>query len=245
MAQEAKRGCGYRKVGGYYLIGGQLSAPCDRLPYKLEVCPVCGAGVKPSRGFTQINPLHLFGYHLDCHDEYRPCIVCDPKDEVAYMMNVGEKFYRTPEIFMEEARAMGVSKRIPFVPKELKLGKTVIYLCHPKAFEVYDYDKNEVLAQIPKVIGTALERELNVFGPSTLNVCENVPQVEQIDFLQAQGALFTAEKKKKVYGIFAAFIPQRVEKLLWEHQATIDELEKLEKHGITPVIIKNGDIDHI
>lgn len=44
MAQESKRGCGYRKVGGTYLVGNYISVPCDRLPY-------------PNKRFTSFEPL--------------------------------------------------------------------------------------------------------------------------------------------------------------------------------------------
>lgn len=33
MASETKRGCGYRKVGGMYLVGDYIRVPCDRLPF--------------------------------------------------------------------------------------------------------------------------------------------------------------------------------------------------------------------
>ena len=49
-------------------------------------------------------------------------------------MWVGSKFY-TPETFIVEAKAMGVSKRIPHVPKDLKLGDFVL-LGHRKAGRV-------------------------------------------------------------------------------------------------------------
>jgi hypothetical protein len=48
MAIERKRGCGYRKVGGMYLVGDEgIWVPCDRLPIILDVCPACGGGIKP------------------------------------------------------------------------------------------------------------------------------------------------------------------------------------------------------
>jgi len=59
MAQESKRGCGYRKVGGLYLVGDGIFVPCDRLPYLLETCPVCGHGIHFTRSMTEINPLKL------------------------------------------------------------------------------------------------------------------------------------------------------------------------------------------
>jgi len=52
---EEKRGCGYRKVGAMYLCGMGIPVECDRLPYELTVCRVCGAGVKQSRGFTWLD----------------------------------------------------------------------------------------------------------------------------------------------------------------------------------------------
>jgi hypothetical protein len=131
-AIEAKRFCGFRHVHGLYLVGGLLEAPCDRMPYPIPVCPICGQGIKVSRGFTRINPFKLFGNHEDCHDESQPCIMCQPKDTTSYILGVGDKFY-TVKSFLEEARVMGVSKKIPFIPQEFKVGETVIYLAHRKA----------------------------------------------------------------------------------------------------------------
>jgi len=82
---------------------------------------------------TEINPSTLFGQHEDCKDIYRPCWLCDPDDEVAFIMMVGEKHYPTPAHFMQEAQTQGISKRIPFKPRKLELGKTVLYLAHNKA----------------------------------------------------------------------------------------------------------------
>lgn len=37
---------------------------------------------------------------------------------------------------------------------------------------------------------------------------------------------------------------RRVEKLIWRHDADEKTLKSLEKRGITPVIIEDGDMDH-
>jgi len=220
MAQEERRGCGYRKVGGLYLCGEYISVPCDRLPYPLDICPVCGGGIKVSRGFTKINPLRLFGYHQPCADKIRPCFMCDPKDEPAFIMGVGERYYKTPGDFQEEAHRLGVSKRIPskegrpLTPKELELGKTIVYLAHPKACQVRE--------------SAGLQEAMAIVGKEETN----------------QPRLMESEKVEYKLGIFSAFIPQRVEKLIWEHNATPEELEKLKKRGITPVVINDGDLDH-
>jgi hypothetical protein len=220
MAQEAKRWCGYRHVGGFYLCGEYIPVPCDRLPYPLDICPVCGGGIKVSRGFTKINPLRLFGPHDSCTDQRRPCFMCDPKDEPAFIMGVGAQFYKTPGDFLAEAHDLGVSKRIPsregrpLIPKELELGKTIVYLAHPKACQVKET--------------SGLQKALAILGGDR-------PEQPQ---------LLDCERVEHKHGIFTVFIPQRVEKLIWESQATPDDLGRLEKRGITPVIIKDGDMDH-
>lgn len=215
MAIEEKRGCGYRKVGGLYLCGEYIHVSCDRLPMLLGTCPTCGQGIKVSRGFTEINPLKLWGPHDNCSDRYRPCHVCDPQDQPAYIMLVGEKFYKTPADFMEEARRLGISKRIPFVPKGLELGKTVLYLAHHKAVEVRE--------------PVALQQAMSILEES---------QTSQPRLLEVE------KKPEKALGIFTAFIPHRVEKLIWESEATPEELARLEKRGIKAVIIPDGDKEH-
>jgi len=141
MSVEAIRGCGYRKVGGLYLCGEGISMMCDRLPYELKVCPVCGAGVKFSRGFTWLNWAKYAGDHEDCKDPVLPmCRVCIPhEEEQPYgLLWVGESFY-TPEAFIKEAIEMGVSRRLPggksgtTIPKNLKLGETWVLFAGIKA----------------------------------------------------------------------------------------------------------------
>lgn len=214
MAQEEVRGCAFRKVGALYLCGNYTPVPCDRLPYALDICPTCGGGIKVSRGFTKINPLDLFGYHQPCSDVIHPCWMCDPRSDPAFIMRVGEQHYKMTSDFVQEAFRLGISKRIPFIPKELKLGGTVIYLSHPKACLVRE--------------SVALQQAMAIVTSGDVNT----PQ------------LFEVEKVEHKMGIFSAFIPQRVEKLIWESDATPEEIQALEKRGITAVVIKNGDVDH-
>lgn len=129
---EKKRGCGYRKEGAMYLVGFGIPVECDRLPYELTTCPVCGAGVKQSRGFTWLNWFKFAGKHEGCKDKFL-CPLCDPKEgDIFGLMWVGKKYY-TPESFVEEAIKMGVSKRIAQIPNKLKLGRTRILVAHPEA----------------------------------------------------------------------------------------------------------------
>ena len=239
MAVEQIRGCGYRQVGGLYLVGSGIWVECDRLPFPIGSCPVCGQGIHFARAFMEINPLKLFGLHdlcgsgwlevfeptlgesisvgLDttgrsCQDPIRPCSMCDPRDEPAYVMIVGNRYY-TPESFMKEAMELGVSKRIPFIPKGLKLGQTIVYLAHPKAIEI----KESVPVEKPMTI---------------------IEYDSQLELLKAQ------QKSLYSLGIFMVFTPQRVERLIWESEATPETLKDLGKRGITPVVIPGRDPDH-
>lgn len=44
--------------------------------------------------------------------------------------------------------------------------------------------------------------------------------------------------------IFHAFKPSRLELLLWDKEATSERLDELDKAGITPIVIPDGDTDH-
>ncbi len=214
MAIEPKRGCGYRKVDGLYLEGVYIPVPCDRLPVELGACPVCGSGIHFTRAMIEINPLKLWGYHQPCGDHFRPCKVCDPPDELAYIMMVGSKFY-SPESFLEEANRLGISKRLPFIPKKLIVGKTIVYLAHPQAVEVRE--------------PVALQQALAI--------------VESQE--SSQNRLLEAEQKpKKKMGIFCAFIPHRIVQIVKESDATEERKAELAKRGITLVIVPDNDADH-
>lgn len=44
--------------------------------------------------------------------------------------------------------------------------------------------------------------------------------------------------------VFYAFIPQRVEMLIWQSEATTEKLNELWEQGITPILVPDGDLDH-
>jgi len=137
MAIESKRGCGYRKVGGLYLCGGGSGIACDRLPFLLDVCPTCHAGIKQSRGWTWIDVAGLTGgVHPNCVDDFA-CPFCMATSEMgkAGLLWIGERFYSTPRHFVAEADALGISRRIAAVPRNFKVGETWVLLAHPKAVE--------------------------------------------------------------------------------------------------------------
>ncbi len=192
MPIEQKRGCGYRKAGGVYLMGEGLSTPCDRLPLEIKNCPVCGSGIKFSRGFQWLDFKRYANNHNPCRDS-QSCFVCYPRDGLYGLMWVGNMYY-TPESFIEEANRQGVCKKIANVPKKLKLGKTIILLAHRKAFTKEVEDKNTL----------------------------------------------TGVKLIKTSGIFYAFIPTRIEKIV-TNIPDDKTIRRYNKRGISLMLAKKVD----
>lgn len=227
MAVEAKRGCGYRKVGGLYLCGSGISISCDRLPYEIKYCPVCGSGIKFTQGFTWIDWKEFAGEHKNCKDKQLMCYLCVPDihPQPYGLLWVGESFY-TPQHFIKEVLEMGVSKRIPFIPKGLKLGETVVLLAHKKA----------VMRQLT-------EEEMEKQGyelPATILEGETYE-----GFKVPEGQRFTVYSVSKEFpGIFYAFKPVTIEMPIWKSELTDEKREELVKRNITPIPIPDGDIDH-
>ena len=205
---EGARGCGYRKPGGYYLVAGELSEPCPRLPLELDRCPHCGQGVGPARGFTWITPAILFPASAHGTIEHNAhCPLGRPTDarltemgvdpetyhrtgERAGLIWVGTGFYPTAGDFMEEAARMGVSRRVIAPPRNFKVGEDWVYLAHRKAI----------------LVATPVEDD-PIYVP----------------------------------GVITLFRPTAIEYVV-KGDETDEELEALEKRGITPVKVVR-DVD--
>lgn len=150
---ESARGCGYRSPGvngyGIYLMGGELTAPCGLLPWELTVCPCCGAGIKPARGWTWITP-ELFDTEYrdpnwDCENKW--CVNCPVGRgrnwEQAGLLWVGERFYPTAQSFTREAQVMGISRKIASLPNGFEIGETWVFFAHRKAIMWIDEENEE------------------------------------------------------------------------------------------------------
>lgn len=133
---ERKRGCGFRKPGRMYLVSGGLSRECGRLPIQPDVCPTCGTGVKPARGWTWIMVEPLASEHR-CTLPADVCGACALGGRIkrAGLLWVGEKFYATPAEFTREAAEMGVSRCISAIPRDFELGETWVLFAHRKCIE--------------------------------------------------------------------------------------------------------------
>ena len=136
---EEARGCGYRKPGGLYLVTNFKGRPCGKFPVEMKVCPCCGQGIRFARGWSWIDGDEIIG-KLPCRfipgeallsGSNCPCPM-DHEIGKAGLLWIGEKFYKTPQAFLEEAQRMGISRRINSVPKDFKLGKTWVFMGYKK-----------------------------------------------------------------------------------------------------------------
>lgn len=135
---DSERGCGWRKVGGLYLVADGPAISCGRLPIPLTVCPCCGHGFKPSRGFTWVDADRLIeSAPHECKST--SCLYCPIggmiRDGIgrAGLLWIGEEYYKTPLDFERESAQIGISRRISQVPNDFEIGKTWVLLAHRKA----------------------------------------------------------------------------------------------------------------
>jgi len=193
MAVEQMRGCGYRKVGGLYLCGEGLTMACDRLPYALEICPVCGAGVKFTRGWTWLDWKSFAGTHRmieHCSCPQNVCPVCVPgsQPQPYGLLWVGEQFY-SPESFIEEAFTLGVSRRIAAIPRNLKLDETWVLLAHKKAIVNHEPAPSGTWTPEPDEAAEGSPGVFYAFRPQRLEflVWESEATSEKLEELEKKG----------------------------------------------------------
>lgn len=121
---------------------------------RTTVCECCGEGIRPSRAIRWASPNLLFRNkpcvssegleRLASDGPLSPCETCqlgtDPDSGDInlgqgqhILLWIGEKFYPTPQDWLEEAGRMGVSRRITGVPKGFKVGTHWVLVAHRKA----------------------------------------------------------------------------------------------------------------
>ena len=132
MAVEAKRGCGYRKIGGLYIVGRRCGDGCCKLPIPLHVCPTCAQGIKQTRGWTWIDPRPWLAGPCTVDQPHCPASTPEMLGERVGLLWIGRSFYPTPGAFLHEAAIHGVSRRITAMPRGFKFGHWV-FLAHPEA----------------------------------------------------------------------------------------------------------------
>lgn len=218
MAVEAKRGCGFRKVGGLYMVGTGLGIPCDRLPIELNVCPCCGQGIKQGRGWQWVNTAQLVGgdHTVPCNHVFnetatgpamvpcqciKVCILCHNTQAIgkAGLLWIGQQFYPTVDDFEREANTQGISRRIQAVPRGFEIGKSWVLFAHAKAI---------------------VKKQEGVLGKPDTFTTEYAP------------------------GIFRVWRPEKLERIYKESDRNSEDVAADIKRGITPVFVPDNDPDH-
>lgn len=164
-------------------MSGKLEAPCGKLPIPVIKCPTCGDGIKPSRGWTWINPQKLTMHSIQKECFTGVCHLCpvqflyDGALELTGLIWIGEKFYPTPEDYLKECGQVGISRRIRTVPKGLVVGETYVLLAHRK-----------VPDQVFKEQGGRGPAIFSVFRPTKIEViCDGTEDPEVIKGYEKRG----------------------------------------------------------
>lgn len=144
---DEERGCGFREEGGLYMrLDNVVFHPCGRALIPIVPCDCCGLALKQSRGFQWFNPQKIIASQLDlqilellgdetrlesCGRNCRSCKFGMATPMQAGLIWIGAEHYPTIADFRIEAMTLGISRRIPTVPKGFKVGEDVVYLAHP------------------------------------------------------------------------------------------------------------------
>lgn len=217
-ANEIERGCGHRKIGGVYAIGGKPTAPCGGLPVFLRPCKTCGQTINFARNFQWIPRKFI-------HDNRNPeapipeespfCTICrdtvfdarcEPTDRVGVIW-IGEQFYKTPEVFMAEAQQNGICRRLSSIPRGLVPGKTLVFFAHQKV------------------------------GADRCECCGIVDGESGAERITRQNACKVCGGKGElpVAGLFSAFIPEKFEMVVDAEMAEEKWVERLVKRHTNEV----------
>lgn len=229
VSSEGARGCGYRQPGGLYLCSDGVGLGCELLPVPMEVCPCCGGGIKPARGWTWVSPDGLLPHHTEpvaiegkqvgtsTHaggKPHRGCPLNKPGllGERAGLIWIGEVYYPTPESWVAEGKAMGFSRRISAVPQGYVAGETWVLVGHRKAIQ-----EGLVCTKPDEYKGT---KARNFEEAEAIAEPWPVPSAEWADAY--------------VPAIFHLWLPERLEYVV-KGDETEDELQALAERGIEPV----------
>ena len=219
MAQEKQRGCGYRKVHGTYLCGEGLGASCDRLPFLIKECQCCGFIPAFSRGIQRLNSRYLL----------------EPIYETLAHADMGLKKATLSHLETGNCKDP-YPKTCPICNPQGFYG--LMWVGHgfytPDEFikEAHEMGVSKRIHKVPKWLEV---------GKTWILLAHDEVPIVPCKFKE-NGLNLAVDHVK---AIFYAFKPQRIERLIWKSEATSEYIKELEEQGLTLIIIKDGDKDHM
>ncbi len=220
MAVEKERGCGYREVHGLYITSGPMSFACDRLPIPTNLCSCCGNFIREFQGVQAFDPVKLLGSHGKIWEN-----------------TDGSKQRENPHTQTITDECSDPSS---------------CFACFP--YQAYD-DTKDFMMWVGRSYYTidSFSKEAALMGVSKRIAANGIP----IGMVAGRSWIFLAMRnimeadvveidgtKRRAHGIFMVFKIQKLEFLIWKSEATPEYIKQLEGHGLTPVIIPDGDEDH-
>lgn len=210
---DQKRLCGWRHPG-FYITSKAMSRECGKFPLALAPCDCCGLQVKLTRGLQKVNVHNLFA-KADCDSDRIFCRLClANRTEWGYLIGIGHKHYKHHQLFESEAMEQGVSKRIAFpLPRDFKVGESVVLLGHPKVF-VDLVPESTIELPVPEIDEDAPQKALPMIDGNALTTGRMIA--------------------KDIPAVIMAFIPERVEYVVGGSEP-LSFLQTLFDQGVTLV----------
>lgn len=236
---DLKRGCGWRAPGAIYLRSDESDGfNCVRVPIPLDVCNVCGEGVKPSRGFTWINPVKLFSASSGADTIADGCNACYgfPQETKCATCRGSGEMERLQEC------GSGICSICPFGGQSSPRGGLVWVgdkFYSPKEFieEAQTQGISRRISNIPTDFAIGKTWIYAAHRKATKKKCEEAEPHTDDCVCEGTGGIDQA-------AIFFAFCPSKIE-YITKGTETIKELEAMRNRGVTPVkvirIDKNGN----
>jgi hypothetical protein len=213
MTFEVERGCGYRKPHGMYLITLGPGVSCDRLPVPIAPCECCGFEPKQFRSFTWV-PGNWLGDH---------------RGAVGTVDGKSSNRHRGPRCPDKKTDPVcsgsGEPRLLMWVGRKFY---------SPDEFAA-EAAKLGISKRIPDIPDGLVVGKTWVFMGHP-DACQE-PLSWAMHWLFEDGEVYRAP------GIFQAFVPQAIEIILFESEATAERIAKEEARGVKVVIIPDGAPD--
>jgi hypothetical protein len=169
-----------------------MTSSCGRLPFPIGACPTCGQGIKVTRQVRMIERTTLLQGLPTC-DSFE-CLGCPlstanqvSMGDLVGIQGVGDKFY-TPQSFMAEAKAQGISRRIAQVPRGFEVGWSWLFLAHRHAItKAVDPDETEVDKDGNQILFRTLPGVFYVCRPTRIEYISDGTDTEKDNAMLRRG----------------------------------------------------------